>query len=66
VVDREPVSGVRTRVRVYGKVEIGVPWFEVVVVLDVDDDDDDGISVAAGRVLNRNPVDMPMSEETGE
>jgi hypothetical protein len=65
VVDREPVSGVRTRVRVYGKVEIGVPWFEVVVELDVDDEDD-GISVAAGRVLNRNPVDIPMSEETGE
>lgn len=65
MVDREPVSGVRTRVRVYGKVEIGVPWFEVVVVLDADDDDE-GISVAAGRVLNRSPVDMPMSEETGE
>lgn len=65
MVDREPVSGVRTRVRVYGKVEIGVSWFEVVVVLDADDDDE-GISVAAGRVLNRSPVDMPMSEETGE
>lgn len=65
MVDREPVSGVRTRVRVYGKVEIGVPWFEVVVVLDADDDDE-GISVAAGRVLNRSPVDMPMSEEMGE
>lgn len=65
MVDREPVSGVRTRVRVYGKVEIGVPWFEVVVVLDADDDDE-GISVAPGRVLNRSPVDMPMSEETGE
>lgn len=65
MVDREPVSGVRTRVRVYGKVEIGVPWFEVEVVVDVDDDDD-GVSVAAGRVLNRNPVDMPISEETGE
>jgi hypothetical protein len=65
VVEREPVSGVRTRVRVYGKVEIGVPWFEVVVVLDVDDEDG-GVSVAAGRVLNRIPVDMPMSEETGE
>lgn len=27
---------------------------------------EDGRSVAAGSVLNRNPVDIPISEETGE
>lgn len=27
MVDREPVRGVRVRVRVYGKVDIGDEWF---------------------------------------
>jgi hypothetical protein len=59
VVDREPVIGVRVRVNVYGKVEIGVGWL-------VEDEEDEGTSVAAGSVLNRRPVDMPIIEETGE
>ena len=31
-----------------------------------DEEEDEGTSVAAGRVLNRNPVDMPINDETGE
>jgi hypothetical protein len=53
-VEREPVKGVNVRVRVYGKVEMGVAVAE------------DLGSVAAGSVLNRSPVDMPIKEETGE
>lgn len=30
------------------------------------DDDDCGTSVAAGNVVNRRPVDMPISDEIGE
>jgi hypothetical protein len=29
-------------------------------------DDDGGTSVAAGNVVNRRPVDMPISDEMGE
>lgn len=29
-------------------------------------DDDCGTSVAAGNVVNRRPVDMPISDEIGE
>lgn len=58
VVDREPVMGVRVTVKVYGKVEMG--W------LAEDEEDEEGTSVAAGSVLNRRPVDMPIIEETGE
>lgn len=29
-------------------------------------DDDGGTSVAAGNVVNRRPVDMPISDEIGE
>jgi hypothetical protein len=60
VVDREPVIGVRVRVNVYGKVEMGVGW------LVEDEEEDEGTSVAAGSVLNRRPVDMPIIDETGE
>jgi hypothetical protein len=40
-------------VKVYGKVEIGV------LGLGVDE-------VAAGKVLNLRPVDMPINDDTGE
>jgi hypothetical protein len=60
VVDSDPVMGVRVTVNVYGKVEMGVGW------LVEDEVEDEGTSVAAGSVLNRRPVDMPIIEETGE
>jgi hypothetical protein len=65
VVDSDPVSGVSVRVRVYGKLDIGLPplWLD-----EGPDDDDavDGIDVAAGRVVNFNPVDSPTRDDTGE
>lgn len=36
------------------------------LVLAVGDEFDKGTSVAAGNVLNLSPVDMPISDETGE
>jgi hypothetical protein len=69
VVEREPVRGVRVRVRVYGKLEMG-DW--VVggvfgdVVVDGEGVDGAGISVAAGRVVKRMPVERPTTDETGE
>jgi hypothetical protein len=61
VVDKEPVMGVRVKVNVYGKVEMGVGW-----LVEDEEEVEDGTSVAAGSVLNRRPVDMPIIEETGE
>lgn len=58
VVDKEPVMGVRVSVNVYGNVDIGVGG--------LDEDEGEGVTVAAGRVLNRSPVDIPMREEIGE
>jgi hypothetical protein len=39
---------------------MGVGW------LVEDEEEDEGTSVAAGSVLNRRPVDMPIIDETGE
>jgi hypothetical protein len=50
---------VRVRVKVYGKVEMGVLALGVVAEVDC------GL-VAAGKVLNLRPVDIPISDETGE
>lgn len=50
-----PARGVRVKVRVYGKVEIGWPLVPIGVGAE-----------AAGRVVNRRPVDRPTTEETGE
>lgn len=59
--EREPVMGVRVSVRVYGNVEIGVG------ILERDERDrGEGVAVAAGNVLNRRPVDMPISDDVGE
>lgn len=53
--------GGSVRVRVYGNVDIGVG------ILESDERDrGEGVSVAAGNVLNRRPVDMPMSDDIGE
>ena len=50
--------GVRVSVSVYGNVDIGVGG--------LDEDEGEGVTVAAGRVLKRRPVDIPMRDETGE
>lgn len=47
--------------RVYGNVEIGVGMLE-----GDERDRGEGVSVAAGNVLNRRPVDMPIRDDTGE
>lgn len=42
--------------------------FDLDVDVDVDSEvrGDEGTSVAAGNVLKRRPVDMPISDDTGE
>jgi hypothetical protein len=61
VVDSEPIIGVRVSVRVYGNVEIGVG-----MLVGEARERGEGVSVAAGRVLNRRPVDMPIKDDIGE
>lgn len=56
-VERDPVKGVSVSVNVYGKVDMGALGLGI--------NDDCGVE-AAGRVLNLRPVDMPISDDTGE
>jgi hypothetical protein len=60
VVDREPVRGVRVKVSVYG--EAGIPdaaWKPVGGGVEVE-------PLATGSVVNRTPVESPMTEDSGE
>jgi hypothetical protein len=57
-VERDPVKGVSVSVKVYGKVDMGALGLGI-------NDDDCGLE-AAGKVLNLRPVDMPISDDTGE